>query len=96
MKGSLEIAQAIEDGIGRLWDGTLEGWRRQLEAYKYPCEPMHYKYSCDTMHYESDAYRYYRRYLAKHQRGLNNTTQYHRALHMTLIAHLAELGEESP
>lgn len=112
MKGNLKIAQAFEDGIGRLWDGVDLQEKEDKEVYSCSCvyewdaedfidcvEPgLLGQYQAFGSSSDSEKMRYYSFSDMKNKSTVplkeRMKIQMNRALWLTLLAEVAEQGEE--
>lgn len=114
MKGNLKIAQAFEDGIGRLWDGVDLQEDEGMEVYSCSCVyDLYAKYFIDCVEpglrgeykaFGSSSYSekmwYYSFSEMENKSSVPLKKRMHiqmmRALWLTLLAEVAERGEEFP
>lgn len=100
MKDKLKMAQDIEDGIGQLWDG----YKLDDTVYKYihscPCIPYEYRYYANKVepgilsNFFAFGNAFNLENIHKQKRARRMAVQMQRALWLTLLAELAERGEE--
>lgn len=100
MKDKLEMAQAIEDCIEKLWDGDNLSDELYKHVHSCPCIPYPYEHYANKVHpgITHSLAAFGRNFnldnIRRQNRDQRMAVQMQRALWLTLLAELAERGEE--